>query len=138
MGGNAKPQVTQAPTINPLQEQYLNQNLKALMNMMEGFQFGAPYGGPSASSYSPSTFSSQTTTPPPSNPRDMPGRRMPMGVPGGQNPFANLPVPTTPGGPSPSPQVNTAARALTDPMILSFLQGQTGNFPRRGGSGGVI
>lgn len=49
----AKTQVTQAPTLTPEQKALLDSQMRGVMGMMQGFNLGAGWGGPSFESYNP-------------------------------------------------------------------------------------
>lgn len=106
MGGQPKqPTVTQAPTKSPQQMQFLDSLLSFFPEAMSGQTLGGGYGGPGQSNFSPIALGE--------------GK-------GGQTPA------TGPGGRR-NPRGTPLDAALTNPIVEPFRQGQTGNFPKRGG-----
>lgn len=49
----AKTKITQAPTVTPEQKALLDSQMRGVYNMMQGFNLGAGWGGPSFESYNP-------------------------------------------------------------------------------------
>jgi len=103
MGGQPKPEVTQAPTKTPQQQQFLESLLSFFSNATTGQTIGGAYGGPGQANYSPITMGEgKGGGPPASTPGRGGGRGSPLDA------------------------------ALTGPFVESFRQGQTGNYPRGG------
>ncbi len=102
--GQPEPQITQAPTKSPQQTQFLESLLSFFPQAMTGFTIGETYGGPSQATQTHTIGEGKGGATPSGGPR---GRRNPRSSP--------------------------LDAALTGPIVEPFRQGQTGNFPRRGG-----
>jgi hypothetical protein len=147
MGSSAMGGTQNLSLLTPEQERYMKMYLSALAPMMQGKTFGAAYGGPSASSYSPVTFGSLFggggggggREPGPGGPggpgRGEPGPTLPgePTLPGGEPPqtIAGWPNATTPvTTPNPknlslnlptSPQGTYRGPAQTSPMVNPII-----------------
>lgn len=108
-GGQPKqPTVTQMPTKSPQQMQFLDTLLSFFPEAMTGFNLGERYGGPGQASHSYTIGEGK-------------GGSAPAGGPGGGRRDRR------------NPRSSPLDSALTGPIVESFRQGQTGNYPRRGG-----
>jgi len=103
MGGQPKPQVTQAPTKSPQQMQFLDSLLSFFPQAMSGFTLGERYGGSGTPSHSYTIGEGK-------------GGGAPAGG-GGRRDRRN-------------PRGSPLDSALTNPIVGPFRDGQTGNFPR--------
>jgi len=104
MGGKKKePTVTQVPTKSPQQMQFLESLLSFFPEAMSGFTIGETWGGPGQASQTHTIGEGKGGTAPTGGPPGRGGRGTPLDA------------------------------ALTGPIVGPFTQGQTGNYPRRGG-----
>lgn len=103
--GQATPTVTQIPTMDPRQQQFLDTLLAFMPQAMSGFTLGEAYGGPGQANYSPITIGEGK------------GGAAPAG--GGVR------------RDKPRPRRSPVDEALTGPIVSPFTQEQTGNYPRR-------